>query len=442
MKTLLSLSFILFTAGLTAVAQTYTATTFADLGPNSNNQPNAVTVDATSGFVFVAIPNLHQVWKLDPAGAVVQRIGSGRQGFDGDNGPASEAALNHPQGVAADRSGNLYIADTGNHRIRKVSAVSGVIGTVAGNGKAADDVLNSPSAIAVDRDGNLYIADAGNHRIRKVQSAGGDLTTIAGSGVYTPKAVAVDASGNVYFSDAASRGVFKWSSTDEFAIGLASDASGDLYIADGADHGIRKISAAKHAVSLVQTERATALAVDENGIVYALESLRPRLRKLTPTIPITIVTAPRGLQFAVRGPAGCEPGTYTAPRTFHWTQGAACTVTAAETQEGPPGGAPYVFAQWSDGGTALARTLAPTSAITLTAAFRTTAKASNAIVAAVDPQPFQCAATASVARRLSLGTTFSKFQPTAQKSGYRAKPQGGNAAPTPRNRLEGVCAAL
>src|SRR5439155_1235711 len=135
------------------------------------------------------------------------------------------ASLGGPAGVALDASGNLYIADYSNYRIRKVAAATGIITTVAGNGSlgfagdggaATSASLTTPAGVALDASGNLYIADYDNYRIRKVDAATGIITTVAGNGsigfagdgaaatsasLYNPDAVALDASGNLYIAD-------------------------------------------------------------------------------------------------------------------------------------------------------------------------------------------------------------------------------------------------
>jgi sugar lactone lactonase YvrE len=135
--------------------------------------------------------------RIDPkinSGWVTIVAGSARWGFSGDGGPAREAELSAPAAVAFDSKGNLYLADHNNHRIRRVDAQTGIITTIAGNGQrgfsgdggpATEASLNEPAALAFDTEDNLYIADAQNHRIRMVSARTGIITTVAGSGPST-----------------------------------------------------------------------------------------------------------------------------------------------------------------------------------------------------------------------------------------------------------------
>ena len=174
--------------------QTYTINTFAGGGLPVNipgtsaglGSPNSVAVDGAGNLFFPAQENV--VLRLDATTGILTLVaGNGTPGFSGDNGPATSAQLYGPQGVAVDSAGNLYIADTGNNRIRKVT--NGVITTVAGNGQpgfsgdngpATSAQLSGPTGLAVDSAGNLYIGDTGNSRIREVSN--GVITTVAGSG--------------------------------------------------------------------------------------------------------------------------------------------------------------------------------------------------------------------------------------------------------------------
>ena len=130
--------------------------------------------------------------RVDAAtGDITTVAGDGDWGFSGDGGPATSARLAHPGGLAVDDLGNLYIGDDCNHRIRKVDATTGTITTVAGtgvwgfsgdDGPATSARLSNPGGLAADGEGNLFIADVGNHRVRKVDATTGNITTVAGTG--------------------------------------------------------------------------------------------------------------------------------------------------------------------------------------------------------------------------------------------------------------------
>ncbi len=193
-------------------------------GVNANlSGPMGVAADSM-GNVWIAERFNHRVRKLDSTGIITTVAGSFEEGFSGDGGPATLAALNGPRGVAADEHGRVYIADTGNHRIRMVDT-DGTISTVAGTGEsgyardggpAARTVLSSPDDVAVDNKGNLYIADTGNHRVRVINLNLGIIQTVAGTGVAGfdqpggaatetslngPSGVAIGPDGRVYIAD-------------------------------------------------------------------------------------------------------------------------------------------------------------------------------------------------------------------------------------------------
>ena len=147
-----------------------------------------MAVDA-AGNLYVAVSTNSTICKVDSSGSITTIAGVGGWGFSGDGDAASQARLSSPNDVAVDASGNLFIADTGNQRIRKVDP-SGVITTIAGSGErgfagdggpAVEAQFDGPEGVAVDMTGSLYIADYGNHRIRKVNSSG-TITTVAGTG--------------------------------------------------------------------------------------------------------------------------------------------------------------------------------------------------------------------------------------------------------------------
>ena len=188
--------------------------------------PYAMAVNRADGSVYVADTFNYRVRRIGPDGKIETVAGTGTSGYSGDGGPAIEAQISSVLGLAVDGKGDLLIADTNNHRIRKVTP-DGMISTVAGNGssgfsgdggKATEARLYYPYGVTADADGNLYIADAHNNRIRRVTAAG-IIDTIAGSGaaslagdggpallagLYNARAIAVDSDGIVYFADSGS----------------------------------------------------------------------------------------------------------------------------------------------------------------------------------------------------------------------------------------------
>jgi sugar lactone lactonase YvrE len=216
-------SFLVSTAGLaqSGIITTYAGPSLPVNGRQAITQaidgPFSVALDGAGGF-YVVSPSQNRVYRVFADGTLILIAGSS-YGYSGDGGPATAAQLASPIGVAVDPAGNLYIADSDNGRIRKVTA-GGVISTVAGNGTddysgdggpATAAQLAGPAGVAVDTAGNLYIADTGNRRIRKV-TAGGVINTVAGNGTdgYSgdggpataaqlagPAGVAVDTAGNL-----------------------------------------------------------------------------------------------------------------------------------------------------------------------------------------------------------------------------------------------------
>jgi uncharacterized protein (TIGR03437 family) len=261
---------------ITTVAGNGTQGSGGDGGPATSAQlyyPWGVAVDS-AGNLYIADRGNNRIRKVSN-GVITTVAGTGTYGFSGDNGPATSAQLYDPQGVAVDSAGNLYIADTGNSHVRRVS--NGVIASVAGTGTygfsgdggpATSNELNAPSGVAVDSAGNLYIADTLNHRIRKVSN--GVITTVAGNGtqgfsgdsgpatsaqLYQPDGVAVDPAGNLYIADTGNQRIRKVSGGVVTTVagtgtpglsgdggpaasaelsgpaGVAIDASGDVFVA-------------------------------------------------------------------------------------------------------------------------------------------------------------------------------------------------------------------
>ena len=197
--------------------------------------PRSVAADE-SGNVYVADSRDHRIRKIDTEGTITTLAGTGDRGYSGDGGPATEAQLAFPVGVAVDATGNIYVADGENHRIRKIDA-EGTITTLAGTGQrgyggdggsATAAQLAYPAGVAVDAAGSLYVADSWNHRVRRVDPAG-TITTYAGSGT------------RGYRGDggAANR---SWMA---YPAGVAADAAGNVYVADNWNHRIRRIDASR-----------------------------------------------------------------------------------------------------------------------------------------------------------------------------------------------------
>ncbi|MBN8693511.1 MAG: T9SS type A sorting domain-containing protein [Bacteroidetes bacterium] len=247
--------------------------------------PFYVAADA-AGNVYISDQNNNKVRKVNTSGIITTFAGTGNATYGGDGASANFAHIKAPGGVAFDASGNVYIADTWNHRVRKVD-LSGIITTFAGDGTfgfsgdggpATNAKLNFPQDIATDASGNIYIADAGNTRVRKVDPSG-IITTFAGTGVSgwqgdggpatsadleKLSSLAVDGAGNLFIvtgprvrkvntsgiiSTYAGTGSSGFTgdggpatSAKIAAEGIAFDASGNLYIADGYNHRVRVVS--------------------------------------------------------------------------------------------------------------------------------------------------------------------------------------------------------
>lgn len=173
-------------------------------------QPSALAIDAL-GTVYVADSGNNRIRAIGPDGVIDTVAGNGTRGSTGDGGPARQASVFAPLGLALSPDGSLYIADTNNHRVRRIDH-GGTIVTVAGTGEpglagdggpATRAALNLPAGLAFDRAGNLYIADAGNDRVRKVTPEG-TITTVAGGDAEPlahPAAVAVDGNGVLFIAD-------------------------------------------------------------------------------------------------------------------------------------------------------------------------------------------------------------------------------------------------
>lgn len=264
--------------------------TIADL-----NLPSSEVLDA-AGNMYIADSIHNRIRKVDASTNIMTTIaGNGNTGFGGDGGLATAAMLNTPSGVAIDGAGNLYIADTGNNRIRMIAASTGVITTIAGNGTAgyAGDLgaataaeLNQPWGVTLDPAGNLYIADTSNQRIRKVDGTG-IITTVAGDGFTNPDgrgayagdggpaiaaelnrpfAVAFDLAGNMYIPDSANNRIRKVDT-----LGIISTFAGTGIVGDTGDGG---------PATSAQLWAPSAVIVDTAQNVYISDTQNNAIRKV------------------------------------------------------------------------------------------------------------------------------------------------------------------
>jgi sugar lactone lactonase YvrE len=259
--------------------------------PPNNVQATAAPLAApaqiaydSAGNLYIADLNDNVIRKVDLAGIVTTVAGTGEQGFAGDGRPAISALLDSPAGVAIDAAGNIYIADTHNQRVRKVN--NGTITTIAGtgvagfsgdNGAAGAAQLSNPTALAVDANGNLYIADTDNHRIRKI--SGTTITTVAGdgeqifsgdggaaiaAGIDSPNGVAVDAAGKIYIADTHNQRI------------RVVDLAGNISTLAG--NGSKSYGGDGGASTSALLARPRGLSVDAKGNIYVADSDNNRIR--------------------------------------------------------------------------------------------------------------------------------------------------------------------
>jgi uncharacterized protein (TIGR03437 family) len=358
-KGVLHAAVVIFGVACSGFAQTYTIKTVAGnaslpdnvLGASANlpDSIEGIAVDA-AGDVFVSLYPESVVLRLDSRTGILTRVaGNWTQGFSGDGGPATSAQLHWPAGLAVDASGNLYIVDTQNARVRKVDT-NGVITTVVGNGAfghtgdggSATSAQLSPGAVAVDSSFNLYITDSGTW-VRKVDK-NGVITTVAGDGTLGDTgdggsatsaevgafSIAVDAAGNLYIAGGpvrrVSNGVITTvagggsgfpgdggpaTSASLSAYGIAVDAAGNFYIVDR-ESRIMKVDGNDIITTVAgnggfgdtgdggpATNAALApvfsIAADPGGNIYTASSFDNRIRKVSNGVITTIVgSSPAG----------------------------------------------------------------------------------------------------------------------------------------------------
>jgi sugar lactone lactonase YvrE len=295
--------------------------------------PSAIIFDS-QGNLYLAETANHVIRKVDTTGTITIIAGNGTQGFSGDSGPATAAQLDSPQGLAVDASQSLYISDTHNHRIRKLNLTTRTIATIAGsssgfdgdNNPATAAHLNLPTAITLDPANNLYIADTQNHRIRRLNLTTGIITTVAGNGTHgfsgdsgpatsaaidSPNGLTADST-NLYLADTHNHRIRKIDLTsgiittiagtgtlgyngDGSAVtanlalphGLTLDAAGNLYLADAANHRIRRIDASSGQITTIAGQGTQTFAGD-NALASAASLDTPRATAASPTGLITL----------------------------------------------------------------------------------------------------------------------------------------------------------
>jgi uncharacterized protein (TIGR03437 family) len=286
------------------------------LGEPTISAPNDVVLDS-SGNLYFTNSSGGQVLKLSPAGVVTTVAGTGSGGYSGDNGLAINAQLNFPWGLAIDSSGNLFIGDGGNNRVRKVDT-SGIITTVAGNGKdlyvgdggpATSTPVYNPQGVAVDSAGNLFIGDSYNCLVRVVD-ASGIINTVAG----TPDACAESGDGGPATSAKLGSNI----------LSLKLDASGRIYMADRGNNRVRLLTpaqappppAAAAIASLSPTSATvggTAFTLTVNGSAFAngasvhwnstaLTTTFVSATQLTAQVPASLIAAPGTVAITVLNP--------------------------------------------------------------------------------------------------------------------------------------------
>jgi predicted phage tail protein/sugar lactone lactonase YvrE len=302
------------TAGdISTVAGNGSTTASGDGGPatSAGVPAPAATAFDSSGNLYIASTSGQEVRKVSPTGIISTVAGkAGTAGFSGDGGPAALAKLSSPTGLAVDTSGNLYIADTGNHRVRKIST-AGTITTVVGNGTAGSTgdggpatsaELTTPVDVKVSPAGDLYIADGGASKIRKVD-AGGTISTFAGSGtagyngdgiaataakLNQPNFLYVSSGGDVYIDDTANNRVRMVDS----ATGLISTVAGTGVSGYGGDGG---------AATAAKLSSPQGIVVDSIGDLFISDYNNERIRKVNPSGTITTIAGTGRSGFAGDG---------------------------------------------------------------------------------------------------------------------------------------------
>ena len=324
------------------------------------NYPGPLALDASGNVYFSDVSN-NRVREISTSGIISTYAGNGHGGYSGDGGAATSAQVYAPAGLAFDNSGTLYIVDSYNNRIRVVNKSTGKISTIAGDGSGAyngDGInstsaeLNNPSGIAIDASGNIYIADQSNERIRKINTSG-IISTVAGNGSYgytgdgvqataselfNPQGITLDASGNLYIADESNQrvrevstsgiistiaglggsGTFSGDGGPTTAAGinnptsLAIDGTGNIYIADWTNNCIREINTSSIISTIAGNPVAStyggdgslainsvinnprSVAIDKAQNIYFADQNNNRVREINATTHIITTIAGNG----------------------------------------------------------------------------------------------------------------------------------------------------
>ena len=367
------------------------------------NYPTGVALDG-AGNLYITDKRSNVIREISAATGKIATVagdgyinpGTGAGGYSGDNGPATAAELNFPQGVTVDINGNLFIADTGNNRIRRVDAQTGVITTAVGTGTAgaAGDSgaataaeLNEPFTVAFDSSGNMYIPDSGSNKIREVAAVGDVITPssvittavgtggnadncadgpTSGAGLFTPSGVAVDAAGNIYIADpgnlcvrktnAVSGQINALSTTGFFYIeaggasggsevfapqGITLDGAGNVYFADHYFMLVDQVQSTKAALNFAippvrqgsQSAPQSQTVENDGNASLDLTAITPDANAaVDPANPPTTCSAPG---FALASDADCIIGAIFAPSVSGNTVYGNVDVTNSTTNNNP-----------------------------------------------------------------------------------------------------------
>jgi DNA-binding CsgD family transcriptional regulator/sugar lactone lactonase YvrE len=266
---------------ISTLAGTGAAGSAGDEGPAAQaqlNLPQGLAVDS-AGNVYIADTLNNRVRRVDVNGTITTVAGMGEAGYSGDGRPGREARLNLPTGLAIGFADSLFIADTGNNVIRQLGP-DGAIHTVAGTGEggyrgdpgpALSAVLHAPAGLAFDDEGNLYIADTLNQRVRRID-VNGQIGTVAGTGV----AGYLGDGGAAIFAQLN----LATNPLEGIGQGLAVDSRGDVFIADALNRRVRRLDVRGTISTIAQMTAPLGLAVDSQGAVYVADAGDNRVRRL------------------------------------------------------------------------------------------------------------------------------------------------------------------